>query len=205
MKALTHDPLDIVVTGVGGQGNVLASQVLGRALLTAGYEVTVGETYGLSQRGGSVMSQVRVSSGPVLGPMMPDHRATAIVSLEPLEALRLVGTHGHPGVVVLTNDRPLRPLGVLAGEQTYPEPEELRATLEGLCARLYWLPATAAALELGNHILANVVLLGALCGLELLPIGAREVEQALGEMFPASKMAPNRQALARGLALVREA
>lgn len=93
---------------------------------------------------------------------------------------------------------------MLAGEQSYPEPEELRATLEGLCASLYWLPATAAALELGNHILANVVLLGALCGLELLPIGAREVEQALGEMFPASKMPPNRQALAKGLALVKE-
>ena len=198
------DPLNIVVIGVGGQGNVLASTLLGRAFLRQGYKVTVGETYGLSQRGGSVMSQVRVSSGPVLGPMMPDHRATAIVSLEPLEALRLIGAYGHPGVVVLTNDRPLRPLGVLAGEQTYPEPEELRATLEGLCASLYWLPATAAALELGNHILANVVLLGALCGLDLLPLGAAEVEAALGEMFPETKMAPNRQALAKGLALVRE-
>ncbi|MBU4277148.1 MAG: indolepyruvate oxidoreductase subunit beta [Proteobacteria bacterium] len=204
MKALKYDPLDIVVTGVGGQGNVLASQVLGLALLTAGYEVTVGETYGLSQRGGSVTSQVRVSSGPVLGPMMPGHRATAIVSLEPLEALRLIGDYGHPGVVVLTNDRPLRPLGVLAGEQLYPEPAELKATLEGLCAKLCWLPATAAALELGNHILANVVLLGALCGLDLLPIGADEVEAALGEMFPETKMTPNREALAKGLALVRE-
>ncbi|MBU2470020.1 MAG: indolepyruvate oxidoreductase subunit beta [Proteobacteria bacterium] len=204
MKALKIDPLDIVVTGVGGQGNVLASQVLGRALLDAGYQVTVGETYGLSQRGGSVMSQVRVSSGPVLGPMMPDHRATAIISLEPLEALRLVGTYGHPGVVVLTNDRPLRPQGVLAGEQAYPEPQELRATLEGLCAKLYWLPATAAALKLGNHILANVVLLGALCALDLLPIGAEQVEAALAAMFPEDKMAPNREALAKGLALVRE-
>ncbi len=205
MKALKIDPLDIVVTGVGGQGNVLASQVLGRALLAAGYQVTVGETYGLSQRGGSVMSQVRVSSGPVLGPLMPSHRATAIVSLEPLEALRLVGTYGHPGVVVLTNDRPLRPLGVLAGEQSYPEPEELKATLAGLCARLYWLPATAAALELGNHILANVVLLGALCGLDLLPIGAAELEAALDGMFPEAKMPPNRAALAKGMEMVKEA
>ncbi|MCB2225158.1 MAG: indolepyruvate oxidoreductase subunit beta [Desulfarculaceae bacterium] len=202
MKALKHDPLDIVITGVGGQGNVLASQVLGRSLLAAGYEVTVGETYGLSQRGGSVMSQVRLSSGPVLGPLMPEHRATAIVSLEPLEALRVLGTYGHPGVIVITNDRPLRPLAVLAGEQAYPGAEELKATLASLCHRLYALPATEAALELGNHILANVVLLGALCALDLLPIGAAEVEAALGEMFPEKLMGPNRAALSKGAELI---
>ncbi|MCF8032218.1 MAG: indolepyruvate oxidoreductase subunit beta [Desulfarculaceae bacterium] len=204
MKALGHDPLDIVITGVGGQGNVLASQVLGRALLTAGYEVTVGETYGLSQRGGPVMSQVRLSSGPVLGPLMPEHRATAIVSLEPLEALRVLGTYGHPDVIVITNDRPLRPLAVLAGEQAYPGDQELKSTLASLCARLWALPATEAALELGNHILANVVLLGALCALELMPIGANEVEEALASMFPEKLMGPNRAALARGAELLKE-
>jgi indolepyruvate ferredoxin oxidoreductase beta subunit len=204
MKALQHDPLDIVITGVGGQGNVLASQVLGRALLEAGYQVTVGETYGLSQRGGSVMSQVRLSSGAVLGPLMPEHRATAIVSLEPLEALRVLGVYGHPEVIVITNDRPLRPLGVLAGEQAYPEAGELKKTLASLCGRLYWLPATDAALELGNHILANVVLLGALCAIDLLPIGAAQMEAALSQMFPESKMGPNRAALAKGAELARK-
>jgi indolepyruvate ferredoxin oxidoreductase beta subunit len=68
---LKSDPLDIIVTGVGGQGNVLASQVLGRALLKAGYIVTVGETYGLSQRGGAVMSMVRVSREQTMGPLIP--------------------------------------------------------------------------------------------------------------------------------------
>ncbi len=198
MMALGKEPLDLVITGVGGQGNVLASQVLGRALLKAGYTVTVGETYGLSQRGGAVMSQVRVTSGPMMGPLIPENRATAIVSLEPLEALRVLVQYGHPGVVVLTNDRPLLPLNVISGANRYPDLGELKAALAGLCGRLHWLPATEAALSLGAPILANVVLMGALAASGLLPLGAAELEEALGEMFPESKMAANRLALAKG-------
>lgn len=199
MKTLANDPLDLVITGVGGQGNVLASQVLGRALLKAGYTVTVGETYGLSQRGGAVMSQVRVTTGPALGPLIPENRATAIVSLEPLEALRVLGQYGHPQVVVLTNDRPLMPLNVLTGQDKYPALDELKAALEGLCGRLYWLPATEAAFALGAPILANVIMLGALLGSGLVPLGPEELEAELGGLFPEKKMAANRQALARGM------
>ncbi len=198
MKALYREPLDIVITGVGGQGNVLASQVLGRALLKAGYTVTVGETYGLSQRGGAVMSQVRVSTGPALGPLIPENQSTAIVSLEPLEALRVLGQYGHPGVVVLTNDRPLIPLNVQSGQDRYPDLDQLKQAIAGLCGRLYWLPATEAAFALGAPILANVVMLGALLACGLLPLSAAQVEAVLGGMFPESKMAANRLALAKG-------
>lgn len=194
--------LDIVITGVGGQGNVLLSQVLGRALLAAGHNVTVGETYGLSQRGGAVLSQVRVGGDLTLGPLIPENHATAIVSLEPLEALRVLPTYGHAGVVVLTNDRPLLPMAALAGESPYPDSAELRATLAGLCGRLYWLPATAAAQALGNHILANVVMLGALLAAGLAPLTVEQVEAVLGEMVPGKHLAANRAALRRGMELV---
>ncbi len=202
MKELAREPLDLVITGVGGQGNVLASQVLGRALLDQGYQVTVGETYGLSQRGGAVMSQVRVTRRGVLGPLIAENQATAIISLEPMEALRVLPTYGHPEVVVLTNDRPLQPLGVIAGQAEYPQPPKLRAAIEELCGRLYWLPATEEAMKLGAPILANVIMLGALAASGLLPIGAPEIEAALAEMFPDEKMAANRQALAVGQELV---
>ncbi len=198
MMAPGKEPLDLVITGVGGQGNVLASQVLGRTLLQAGYTVTVGETYGLSQRGGAVMSQVRVSTGPALGPLIPENQATAIVSLEPLEALRVLGQYGHPGVVVLTNDRPLIPLNVQSGQDRYPDLDQLKQAIAGLCGRLYWLPATEAAFALGAPILANVVMLGALLACGLLPLSAAQVEAVLGGMFPESKMAANRLALAKG-------
>lgn len=202
MKKLAKSPLDLVVTGVGGQGNVLASGVLGRALLDQGYSVTVGETYGLSQRGGAVMSQVRVTEEGVLGPLIPENQATAIISLEPLEALRVLPTYGHPEVVVLTNDRPLYPIGVIAGQAEYPEPAKLQDTLAGLCGKLYWLPATEAAMEIGAPILANVIMLGALAASGLLPIGAAEIEDALTQMFGEDKMAANRLALAKGQELM---
>jgi len=205
MTKLAKEPLDLIITGVGGQGNVLASQVLGRALLKAGYTVTVGETFGLSQRGGAVMSQVRVTTGPAMGPLIPEHMATAVVSLEPLEALRILGAYGHPQVVVLTNNRPLYPINVISGADAYPDPAELKTALADLCARLYWLPATDAAMELGAPILANVIMLGALCASGLLPVGPAEIEAALGEMFPEAKMGANRQALRRGQELLAAA
>ena len=205
MKAtaeLHAEPLDIIITGVGGQGNVLASQVLGRALLNAGYNVTVGETFGLSQRGGAVMSMVRVTRDKTMGPLIPEHQATAVVSLEPLEALRVLGAYGNAQVVVLTNDRPLMPLNVIAGVNAYPELDELKNAIIELSSRLYWLPATEVALELGNPILANVVILGALTQSGLLPVGLKEIESALAEMFGPDKMPANHKALERGAALL---
>ena len=205
MKTLKTEPLDLIITGVGGQGNVLASQVLGRALIKSGYTVTVGETFGLSQRGGAVMSQVRVTTGRVVGPLIPDHMVTAVVSLEPMEALRVLDAYGHRDVVVFTNDRPLYPLNVVSGADAYPDAAELKQALEELSARLYWLSATDAAMELGAPILANVVMLGALCGSGLLPVGEAEIEAALSEMFPEEKMGPNRLALKKGRELLASA
>jgi indolepyruvate ferredoxin oxidoreductase beta subunit len=132
---LYAEPLDLIITGVGGQGNVLASQVLGRALLKAGYSVTVGETFGLSQRGGAVMSMVRITRDKTMGPLIPENRATAVVSLEPLEALRVLGPYGNAQVIVLTNNRPLMPVNVIAGANKYPELEELKASLQKLSSR----------------------------------------------------------------------
>ena len=203
MKKLTVEPLDLVITGVGGQGNVLASQVLGSALLKAGYAVTVGETYGLSQRGGTVMSQVRVTHKKVMGPLIPENRATAVISLEPLEALRTLPVYGHPDVIVLTNDRPLYPLSVISGESEYPDLNELRSTLAGLAGKLFWLPATAGAVRIGSPILTNVVMLGALAAVDLLPIDVSEIEAALASIFGDEKMAGNRQALKIGQELMR--
>ncbi|WP_449245992.1 2-oxoacid:acceptor oxidoreductase family protein [Desulfarculus baarsii] len=202
MKALRFEPLDIVITGVGGQGNVLASQALGMALVEAGYQVTVGETYGLSQRGGAVMSQVRVTTGQVMGPVIPANGAHAVVSLEPLEALRVLPDFGNPQVLVLTNNRPLLPINVISGEQKYPPLDELRQALGELSGRLHWLAATDEAIALGAPILANVIMLGGLLGTGLLPVDVDLVAQALGEFFPPDKMAANRRALARGMALV---
>src|SRR5665811_1291684 len=88
------ESVDIIIAGVGGQGNVLASQIYAAAAVEAGLKVAVGETYGAAQRGGSVVSHLRISEDCKYGPLIPRGRAEAIVGLEPLEALRAVSyTH----------------------------------------------------------------------------------------------------------------
>ena len=108
-SALEKDPFNIVITGVGGQGNVMASRVLSNMLVKKGFRVTIGETFGMSQRGGSVMSHIRVSGGAVWSPQIPKGRADLIVALEPLEGVRVLTEYGNPDVKVLLNMRPIYP------------------------------------------------------------------------------------------------
>jgi len=98
---LAKEPTNIIITGVGGQGNVMASRVLAGMLVNAGFIVTIGETFGMSQRGGSVMSHLRVSSTSVLSPQIPQGRADIVIALEPVEALRVLVKYGNPAVAVL--------------------------------------------------------------------------------------------------------
>ena len=90
MTTIYQDPLNVIICGVGGQGNVLISSLIASALNRKGYHVTVGDTYGAAQRGGAVFSSVRISSKRSYGPLIPEGRAHLIVGLEPLETLRLL-------------------------------------------------------------------------------------------------------------------
>ena len=116
---------NVILTGVGGQGNVMASRTLAGMLVDAGYVVTIGETFGMSQRGGSVMSHLRISPDAVRSPQIPRGAADIIIGLEPLEALRVVTVYGNPQVCVLSNSRPVYPIGVITGELAYPANEKI--------------------------------------------------------------------------------
>jgi indolepyruvate ferredoxin oxidoreductase beta subunit len=196
------DPLNIVVLGVGGQGNVMASTILGKTFLRQGFKVTVGETYGLSQRGGPVMSQVRVSKRLAAAPLIPAGEAHVVMGLEPLETLRHLPHLGSPKTIVLTNDRPVHPINVISGTNSYPDLDRLKDAIDELAARVYWLPATEAGLELGSPILANVVILGALLGSGATPLDEEALLAELAETFPEHKLELNRRAIALGRAMV---
>jgi indolepyruvate ferredoxin oxidoreductase beta subunit len=196
------DPINIVVLGVGGQGNVLASTIMGRTFMRQGFKVTVGETYGLSQRGGPVMSQVRVSKRLSTAPLIPAGGAHVVMGLEPLETLRNLPQLGSPDTVVLTNDRPVHPINVISGSNTYPDLDRLRSALEELAARVHWLPATEAGLELGSPILANVVIIGALLGTGATPLEEEALLAELADIFPEHKLELNHRAIALGRAMV---
>lgn len=165
------EPLNIIITGVGGQGNVLASQVISVAAAGAGYRVAVGETFGVSQRGGSVTSHVRISRDKPYGPLIPLGRAHVVAGFEPLETLRVLVDYAGPGTVVIMNNRPNYPLGCLLGEDKYPDPAVIEQSVRKMALDVHVLPATELAKDAGSPLAANMVMTGALVGSGLLPFG----------------------------------
>lgn len=197
------DPLNLIITGVGGQGNVLASQILGQAAVRKGLKVTIGETFGLSQRGGPVMSHIRLSRKTNFGPIIPPNTAQVIAGLEPLETLRILGEFANHQTVLIVNSRPIYPLNVIAGDVEYPDIKWIKDVLDGSVRRLYWLEATRIAIDLGGPIMLNMIMLGALCGLEGFPVESGDIGEVLADIFPESKIGPNYKALNIGKELIR--
>jgi indolepyruvate ferredoxin oxidoreductase beta subunit len=199
---LEKNPYNIVVTGVGGQGNVMASRVLSNMLVRQGLRVTIGETFGMSQRGGSVMSHIRVSPASVWSPQIPKGRADLIVALEPIEAIRVLADYGTPAVKVLMNMRPICPVGVITGEADYPGPETLREAVTILSAEARFLDATDEAIKLGNPILGNIIMIGAVAGLGVLPVDREVFAAVIREGMPVSRVEVNLRAFEIGFAAV---
>jgi indolepyruvate ferredoxin oxidoreductase, beta subunit len=195
---LMKDPYNIIITGVGGQGNVMASRVLANMLVRRGFKVTIGETFGMSQRGGSVMSHLRVSIQGVWSPQIPKRGADLVVAMEPVEALRVLVDYGNPLVKALVNMRPIYPVGVITGESDYPGPETIREAATALSAEDCFLDATAEAVALGNPILGNIIMIGAVSGLGVLPIDREVFETVMRDGMPASRIEANLRAFAIG-------
>ncbi len=197
-RRLNKDPYNIVITGVGGQGNVMASRVLSNMMVHEGFRVTIGETFGMSQRGGSVMSHVRVSSKAVWSPQIPKGQADLIVALEPVEAIRVLADYGNPSVKVIVNLRPVYPVGVITGAEEYPSETVIRETVAALAAEVRFLAATDEAIRLGNPILGNIVMIGAVAGLGVLPIDRELFEKVIREGMPVSRVEANLRAFSIG-------
>ncbi len=148
----------IMLVGVGGQGTILASKLLTIGLMEAGYDVKMSEIHGMSQRGGSVSSQVRYSEDNVYSPVIEIGGADMIVSFEKMEALRYLKYLKPEGKIVVNNFR-LNSVSTLVGKFEYKE-EEIDAELKKLNANI--IDAAKKAEELGNVKVMNVILLGSL-------------------------------------------
>jgi indolepyruvate ferredoxin oxidoreductase, beta subunit len=143
MNLISKEPINLIIAGVGGQGNLLVSRLLGQSLVEKGYKVTVGETYGTTQRGGSVASHVRISKEIQYGPLIPEGQVDLILSLEPVEALRMLCAFGHPGTVAIANVRPIHPLSVAAGEEEYPSLEIIKQRIGELTQNALYIDASS--------------------------------------------------------------
>jgi indolepyruvate ferredoxin oxidoreductase beta subunit len=200
---LTSDPYNLIIAGVGGQGNVLASRVLGSMLTNKGYHVTIGDTFGASQRGGSVMSHIRISEESNWSPQIPKGRAHMLIALEPSEAVRVLGNYGNPKVKVLCNTRPIQPVGVICGEIAYPSLEDVEKWVRELSEKAWFLDATNAAMKLGNPIFGNIMMIGALGGTGALPVHRQDFEAAISRDMSPDKVKMNLSAYDMGVDMVK--
>ena len=201
---LSKDPFNVIIGGVGGQGNVIASQILGEMLVFQGYVITIGETYGASQRGGAVMSHLRISTKDQFSPLIPEGQCDLLVALEPVEGLRILAHYGNPRVMTLLNTRPIHPMDVISGDATYPEVSKVIAKIKELSRRVWALNATEVALEMGDPIFSNIVMLGALSAMEVLPIHRQGFESVITDLLPSRTLDENMKAFDKGEEVVQE-
>ena len=154
----------IVLVGVGGQGILLASEILARAAMLEGFEVKTNEVHGMAQRGGSVVAQVRY--GPVVhSPLVARGTAQVLGALEQIEALRF-GEFLRPDGLAVVNAQAIVPVSVSSGAARYPADVESR--LKAAFSRLACIQAGEAAAQLGSLQATNIVVLGAVSkGLDL--------------------------------------
>lgn len=187
--------ISFLLAGVGGQGTILASDVLAAVGLRVGHDVKKSEVHGMAQRGGSVTTFVRWADmvhSPLIGPGEADY----MLAFEKLEALRYVQMV-CPGGVVLINDHTIAPLSVTSGNDSYPTDQQVRTVLAAASERVFFVPAMALAESLGNPRVNNVVLLGALSHF-LGDVPEEAWLQALQERVPARLVELNERAFLLG-------
>jgi len=199
MTVIDKDIVNLIFTGVGGQGNVLMSRLVGRVFLKKGYLVTITDDIGVSQRSGAVQSVVRVSKKRGYGPIIPEGHGHVIIGLEPLETLRRLIKYGNPDIFAITNFRPLLPAGVLLRRDEYPDYDELRKVIEELTQKVWFVDATRIALDIGNSVLANVVMIGSLVATKLVPLEVQDIENEIRESIPTKMIEANLKAFHKGI------
>jgi indolepyruvate ferredoxin oxidoreductase beta subunit len=185
----------IFFTGVGGQGTLLATRLVGEAALEAGIPVLMSEIHGMAQRGGVVESSVAL--GHAVSPMIADGEADIVVAFEPLEAARAL-PKCNSKTTVLTGITPIPPFAVIIGQSVYPDLEKLYAMVAPYVGSLIQVDAERMARSLGAQRSSNVLMIGVLAGLGVLPISKNCFEQALRIIIPEKFLETNQRAFDAG-------
>jgi indolepyruvate ferredoxin oxidoreductase beta subunit len=173
---------DLLITGVGGQGVILASNIIGEVALAAGYDVKKTDTLGMAQRGGSVVSHVRL--GPeVYSPLIRAGEVDILLAFEKLEAARW-SHYLSPGAIAIINNHALRPISVNLGDERYPSDEEIAGILRRGSERIYFIKGIERVKKLGNIKILNVFLLG--CASVFLPLKIRVWQDIISQHVPPS-------------------
>lgn len=175
---------NIVISGVGGQGVLVASQIIANAAISKGMNVRVGETHGMAQRGGSVIAHVRFGDD-VYGSITPEGKGDVLLGFEPSEAARYL-EFMKEGAHAIVNKHPVIPVSVSSGTASYPPVSDIEAVL-GRKIVPHMIDATGLAVEAGNMIASNTVMVGAFAKVSAaagVPLGYDDLLQAVKGRIP---------------------
>ncbi len=193
--------LDMLITGAGGQGVILASDIIGEAAIAADYDVKKTDTIGMAQRGGSVVSHVRIAP-QVWSPLIKKGEVDILLALEKLEAARW-SHYLRPGGIAIVNNHALPPLSVSLGSERYPSDEEIINIMKQRTDRAYFVEGTRRAGELGNVRVLNMFMLG--CASLSLPFKVHVWKDGITHRIPASIRQINITAFNQGRKEMRDA
>lgn len=185
----------IVIIGLGGQGNLLVTRLLGEAALTKDIPTMVSEIHGMAQRGGIVESTVVM--GDLNSPIVAEGETDILIGFEPLETLRAVGKARKDGVI-LTNTASISPFTVSMGQGVYPKIQDILQQLQNKVQQLFSMNAQELAKTAGNLQSLNMVFLGSLIGLEQLPITVQDMKDTIAQHIKKSLLDVNLSAFELG-------
>jgi len=187
---------NIVLAGVGGQGTLLAAEAIGAAAVRDALNVRVSEIHGMAQRGGAVVSNVRMGEGAFASTVL-DGQADALLGFEPLETVRNLRCASEKTFVIMNSER-VPPAELSAKNIAYPSVEEILARVHLFTSRVAVIDAAKLAAKAGSRLAQNSVLVGALTMVEGFPVKTESVLEALRELVPKKQVEVNVRAFELG-------
>jgi indolepyruvate ferredoxin oxidoreductase beta subunit len=193
---------NVVLAGVGGQGTLLAAEVLGTAAVKEGLNVRVSEIHGMAQRGGAVVSHVRIGE-KVLAPTVLEGNANVLLGFEPLETLRNLKFASEKTLVLMSTER-IQPTELSAKMLKYPSLEEIERKIRRFTKSLILVETAVLARKAGNVLTENIVLVGALAATGKMPVKDSRILEALRELVPSKHLGVNLKAFKLGYDCVKK-
>ncbi|MEM2226287.1 MAG: indolepyruvate oxidoreductase subunit beta [Candidatus Bathyarchaeia archaeon] len=195
---MMRENLNVILAGVGGQGVILSSTIIGEAAVEEGLSVRIAESRGLAQRGGIVVSHIRIGRG-IHSPLIPKGMADGIVGFEPMEFLRHCEYLKGDGGFGIVNSEPILPVTSRIGLERYPDYEAMMEAARSSAERVYIIDGTGIAKSLGNPNMLSIVMVGALYAVAKPPISRRAMEESIRRNVPKGTEEANLKAFEEGI------
>jgi indolepyruvate ferredoxin oxidoreductase beta subunit len=180
------EPYSILVAGVGGQGNLVYGRIVAEASVYQGLRPVVGDTFGASRRGGSVLTHIRIGKQD-WGPLIPEGEVDILIGFEPLEALRAAIKYAGARTVALVSAIPVPPSNVTSGSRTYPKIDDIRNALDTLCKKAHFMDPEPVMNQAKSTRVLNTYMMGVLSTVENLPIEQDNLRKAISKILDSSK------------------